>query len=60
VSVVVITQNDHIESAISEALAAIDLPPLVRGKRVAVKPNETWASETDKTGVTQPDTLRAV
>jgi uncharacterized protein (DUF362 family) len=25
-----------------------------------VKPNDTWASARDKTGVTQPDTLRAV
>jgi uncharacterized protein (DUF362 family) len=33
---------------------------LVRGKIVAVKPNETWASAEDTTGVTQPDTLRAV
>jgi uncharacterized protein (DUF362 family) len=57
---VVITHNDHIEAAIEEALAAIDLHSLVRAKRVAVKPNETWASETDKTGITQSDTLRAV
>jgi uncharacterized protein (DUF362 family) len=56
---VVITQNQNIEKAIEEALDAIDLHPLVRAKRVAVKPNETWASESDKTGVTQPDTLRA-
>src|SRR5207253_10780719 len=26
----------------------------------AVKPNDTWASAEDKTGITQPDTLRAV
>jgi uncharacterized protein (DUF362 family) len=57
---VVITQNGRIENAIEEALSAIELHSLVRAKRVAVKPNETWASETDKTGVTQPDTLRAV
>src|SRR3954468_22731519 len=57
---VVITHSDPIEAAIAEALTAIDLHSLVQGKRVAVKPNETWASESDKTGVTQPDTLRAV
>jgi uncharacterized protein (DUF362 family) len=57
---VVITHNENIEMAIGEALAAIDLHSLTHAKRVAVKPNETWASETDKTGVTQPDTLRAV
>ena len=57
---VVITHNENIEAAIEEALDAIDLHSLVRSKRVAVKPNETWASENDKTGVTQSDTLRAV
>lgn len=57
---VVITRNDDIEQAIREALDHIDLEPLVRGKLVAVKPNETWASAQDTTGVTQPDTLRAV
>src|SRR4051794_27331027 len=57
---VAITHNSRIESAIEEALAAIDLHSLISGKRVAVKPNDTWAAEADKTGVTQPDTLRAV
>src|SRR5438067_2465909 len=57
---VVITQNEQIEKAIAEALEQIDLKPLIGGKLVAVKPNETWASAEDKTGVTQPDTLRAV
>jgi uncharacterized protein (DUF362 family) len=57
---VVITQNEEIETAIAEALAHVPLASLVKGKRVAVKPNETWASEEDTTGITQPDTLRAV
>ncbi len=58
---VVITQNkDAIEQAINEALDHIELDPLVRGKLVAVKPNDTYASPEDTTGVTQPDTLRAV
>src|SRR5919204_5541094 len=57
---VVITRHDRIETAIDEALAHIVLERLVRGKRVAVKPNDTWASRDDTTGVTQPDTLRAV
>lgn len=56
---VVITQNENIEKAVAEALEKIELEPLVRDKLVAVKPNETWASKEDKTGVTQPDTLRA-
>jgi uncharacterized protein (DUF362 family) len=58
---VVITQDQNdIGRAINQALEHIDLEKLVRGKIVAVKPNETWASKKDTTGVTQPDTLRAV
>jgi uncharacterized protein (DUF362 family) len=57
---VVITRNEAIERAVAEALESLPLEPLVRGKRVAVKPNDTWASAEDTTGVTQPDTLRAV
>ena len=57
---VVITQNDAIEQAITEALDQLPLESLVRGKVVAVKPNETYATADDTTGVTQPDTLRAV
>jgi uncharacterized protein (DUF362 family) len=59
-STVVITQNRGIERAITEALSHIELEGLLRGCLVAIKPNDTWASPTDKTGVTQPDTLRAV
>lgn len=58
--IVAITQNEQIERAIDEALEQIPLEPLISGRLVAVKPNDTWASEEDKTGVTQPDTLRAV
>lgn len=57
---VAITRNMAIEKALADALAHLPLEKLVRGKRVAVKPNDTWASADDKTGVTQPDTLRAV
>src|SRR5438046_8441351 len=57
---VVLTQHDDIARAVEAALGPIDLEPLIRGKLVAVKPNETWASADDTTGVTQPDTLRAV
>ncbi len=57
---VVVTQHERIEVAIDEALRHIPLRTLLAGKRVAVKPNETWASEHDTTGITQPDTLRAV
>jgi uncharacterized protein (DUF362 family) len=57
---VVITQNDTIAEATQGALSYIQLDSLIRGKRVAVKPNETWAAAGDTTGVTQPDTLRAV
>jgi uncharacterized protein (DUF362 family) len=57
---VVIARNDNIDAAIQAALAPIDLAPVVRGKLVAVKPNETYATRDDTTGVTQADTLRAV
>jgi uncharacterized protein (DUF362 family) len=58
---VAITLNrTDIAAAIDDALSAIALEPLVTGKTVAVKPNDTWASEDDTTGITQPDTLRAV
>lgn len=57
---VAIAQDHDIERAIERALHHVDLELLIRNKRVAVKPNETWASPTDTTGVTQPDTLRAV
>jgi uncharacterized protein (DUF362 family) len=57
---VVITHNEDIGRAVDEALRHVPLESLVRGKRVAVKPNETYADSDDTTGVTQPDTLRAV
>ena len=57
---VAITQNFVIEQAMTVALHRLELEPLIRGKRVAVKPNDTWASAEDTTAVTQPDTLRAV
>jgi len=57
---VVITQNERIDEAIRRALEHVPLASLVRGRRVAVKPNDTWASADDTTGITQPDTLRAV
>jgi uncharacterized protein (DUF362 family) len=60
VSSVVITQNSDIEKAISASLEHIPIEPLIRGKVVAVKPNDTWASKEDTTGVTQPDTLGGV
>jgi uncharacterized protein (DUF362 family) len=59
-TVVSVTQNGSIERAISDALDHLPVESLVRDRRIAVKPNETWASADDTTGVTQPDTLRAV
>ena len=57
---VAITQHPTIERTIPEALDHLPLETLIRGKLVAVKPNDTWASAEDITAVTQPDTLRAV
>jgi uncharacterized protein (DUF362 family) len=60
VSAVVITQNMDVDKAITTALKQIPLEPVIKGKLVAVKPNDTWASKDDISGVTQPDTLRAL
>lgn len=57
---VAIAHDDDIARAIDGALGALDLDEVVRGRFVAVKPNETWASRDDTTGVTQPDTLASV
>src|SRR4051812_29222726 len=59
---VVITQDKtEFGRAIAEALGNVpELDRLVRDKVVAVKPNDTYADEKDQSGVTQPDTLRAV
>ena len=57
---VAIERDDAIETAIERALSSIEVESKVRGRVVAVKPNETSASADDASGVTQPDTLRAV
>lgn len=59
-SKVAITQNGRIEKAIADALDQLSLQRLIRGKIVAIHPNDTWASPKDKTAVTRPDSLRAV
>lgn len=59
-SAVAIARDDDIAAAVDTALGALDLEPIVRGRIVAVKPNETWATKDDTTAVTQPDTLAAV
>jgi uncharacterized protein (DUF362 family) len=60
-AVVIAQDRANIGRAIDEALGKIsNLAQLVHDKVVAVKPNETYADKKDKTGVTQPDTLRAV
>ena len=59
-SAVVITREEPIERALNAALEKLPIEDLVRDCLVAVKPNETWASPADRSGVTQPDTLRAV
>jgi uncharacterized protein (DUF362 family) len=57
---VAIARDDAIEKAIFEALDHLEVDPLIRGKLVAVKPNDTYASGSDRSGVTQPDALRAL
>lgn len=57
---VAIARNDDIGQAVTDAVGHLSLQELIAGKLVAIKPNETWASPTDTSGVTQADTLRAV
>src|SRR4051794_3162615 len=59
-SAVALAQSSVIEKAIADALGRLSLEKLIRGKLVAIKPNETWASADDTTAVTQGDTLRGV
>jgi uncharacterized protein (DUF362 family) len=59
-SVAVTQDRDDIGAAIRRALDCLEIEPLVRGRLVAIKPNETYADEDDTSGVTRPDTLRAV
>jgi uncharacterized protein (DUF362 family) len=59
-SKVVIAQHEAIETSMAQALDVLDMEPLVKGKLVAIKPNDTWASPEDLTAVTQPDSLRAL
>ena len=58
-TMVAVTRDDDIARAIDAVLDELAVEPLVRGKVVAVKPNETWASADDISGVTQADTLQA-
>lgn len=57
---VAVTHHDDVGVAVNTGLQYFDIASLVKDKVVAVKPNDTWASERDKTAVTQPDTLKAV
>lgn len=60
-STVSIAYNNVIDEAISTSLKLVpDVDSLFKGRHVAIKPNETWASEKDLTPCTQADTVRAV
>ncbi|MHB1416633.1 MAG: DUF362 domain-containing protein [Chloroflexota bacterium] len=55
---VAIAHDEQIEKAVAEALGYLDLRDLIGGKRVTIKPNDTWAVRDDISGVTHGDTLR--
>ncbi len=59
-STVSIAQNDDIALSIEKSLGNLQLDDLLRDRMVVIKSNDTYASQTDVTGVTQADTLRAV
>jgi len=57
---VAIAHNKDFTKGIPQALDLLgDLSKLFKGKHVAIKPNETWCSQKDKTAVTQADAVRA-
>jgi uncharacterized protein (DUF362 family) len=60
VSIVAIAHHEEIRRAIMQALGELRLDDIVKGRLVAIKPNDTWATPQDTTGVTQGDTLQAV
>lgn len=59
-SVVALAQARDIKKSLGKALGYLPLEKLIKGKRVVVKPNDTWASQSDKTAVTQPEVLDKV
>jgi uncharacterized protein (DUF362 family) len=57
-TVAITHQPDDIEKAIAKALAEVNLDDF-RDKLVAIKPNDTTASRSDKTACTRAESLRA-
>ncbi len=58
--IVAISEAESVEQGLPQALDLLgDISALFRGKHVAIKPNETWASPSDTTPCTQSDTVRA-
>jgi len=57
-TVAIADRPGHIETAIQECLSGLALDDF-KGKVVAIKPNDTTATEKDKTACTQADTLQS-
>lgn len=57
---VAVTHHEDIGQSILQALGCLEVENLIRGKKVAIHPNDTWASPEDTTAVTQPESLRAL
>ena len=57
---VAVTHHEDIGQSILQALGHLEVENLIRGKKVAIHPNDTWASPEDTTAVTQPESLRAL
>jgi uncharacterized protein (DUF362 family) len=56
---VAISSNPQLDLSIEEACDLLgDLSDIIKGKHVAIKPNDTWASPSDHTPCTQADTLQ--
>lgn len=57
-SLVAISHQAVIEETITEACSLLgDLSKLFKGKHVAIKPNDTWASPSDLTPCTQAEEI---
>ena len=59
-SKVAITHHADIAQSMTAALTHLELEAILRNRKVAVHPNDTWASPEDTTAVTQPECLRAL
>jgi uncharacterized protein (DUF362 family) len=59
-SIISIGYNNNITHSINDALKELDIKDIISDKIVAIKPNETYATQNNIDGATHGDTLQAV